>query len=837
MKKIIVVWIVCLVPLLIPAEETYKIDQWRVSVQGPAPAPVFSDQPGINGETFDPAARLQGVSLNPLTGTRQWQAVTPDSDGVATFPVGPDRLAVVKTQLKVNRWIEGKLHLKVNGLVTVFLDGNEIKSRAGTDFEPVHIDLKTDRGNHELLLKVITAGEKLQVHGSVTVKSEYADCGLTTVADARRFLTIHDILEGTRLDSASLSPSGRYVLIRGSQVFPGGKSLDWVRIHDLRSGRDRARFRSEKVPGMRWLPRSDHLSYTLDVEGATSIYLYDLETGREKEVARGLKDFSDYTWSPTGDFIIYSEYRTPKEDLALKRVYEVDDRLPYYRNRSFLYKIELESGQILQLTAGHRSAYLHDIRPDGKKILFSTSRDDYSEVPFSRQNLYQLDLATGKPETLWEDKLYDGYCQYSPDGRQLLVQGGPECFGEAGVNVSEGRIPNSYDGQLYLFEPGTGKAKALTRDFDPAVNSAHWHSDGNIYLTVTERDYQNLYRLRPDTGKLVQIEVAVEVIDRIDYARDVSRAVYSGTSIHSPAKLYALDLKKGHSRLLFFPQQKRFENILSGNSRIWNFVNRKGTTIHGRVYYPPGFDKEKKYPVIVNFYGGTSPIERSFGGRYPINIWAAQGYVVYVLQPSGATGFGQDFSALHVNGWGFDAIDDIIEGTEKFLKEHPQADAANVGCIGASYGGYTAMLIQTRTKLFKTAIAHAGISSITSYWGEGYWGYSYNTGAARGSYPWNRKDIYVENSPIYNADKFNNSILLLHGSADTNVPVGESWQYYAALKLLGKEVEMVLVDQQNHWILDYDKRIKWHHTIMSWFDKKLKDQPQHWEDMYPEKNF
>jgi dipeptidyl aminopeptidase/acylaminoacyl peptidase len=85
-----------------------------------------------------------------------------------------------------------------------------------------------------------------------------------------------------------------------------------------------------------------------------------------------------------------------------------------------------------------------------------------------------------------------------------------------------------------------------------------------------------------------------------------------------------------------------------------------------------------------------------------------------VLQPSGATGFGQDFSALHVNGWGFDAIDDIILGTKEFLATHNSADAENVGCIGASYGGYTTMLIQTRTNIFKTAISHAGISSITS---------------------------------------------------------------------------------------------------------------------------
>ncbi|HSH51026.1 MAG TPA: prolyl oligopeptidase family serine peptidase, partial [Bacteroidales bacterium] len=351
-----------------------------------------------------------------------------------------------------------------------------------------------------------------------------------------------------------------------------------------------------------------------------------------------------------------------------------------------------------------------------------------------------------------------------------------------------------------------------------------------------EKDYINLYKYNLKSKAFEKIELKVEVLSDFDIAKHKSVAVYSGTSISTPKKLYSLNLKKENSTLLAFPDKERFANIQFGKTKPWNFINKNSTTIYGRVYYPPNYDEHKKYPVIVNYYAGTSPIERSFGGRYPINNWAANGYIVYVLQPSGATGFGQDFSALHVNGWGFEAIDDIIAGTKKFLESHPSADAENVGCIGASYGGYTTMLIQTRTDIFKTAISHAGISSITSYWGEGYWGYTYNAGAAKNSYPWNRKDIYVENSPVYNADKFQNSILLLHGTDDTNVPVGESLQYYAALNLLGKDVEMVLVDGQDHWILDYDKRIKWHYTIISWFDKKLKDQPQQWNDLYPAKN-
>ena len=235
----------------------------------------------------------------------------------------------------------------------------------------------------------------------------------------------------------------------------------------------------------------------------------------------------------------------------------------------------------------------------------------------------------------------------------------------------------------------------------------------------------------------------------------------------------------------------------------------------------------------MNFYGGTTPITREFGGRYPKNLWAAQGYVVYVLQPSGAIGYGQDFSALHVNDWGFIVADEIIDGVRKFLSEHPFVDPRRLGCIGASYGGFMTMIIQTRTNLFSAAVAHAGISSISSYWGEGYSGYEYSAYASANSYPWNRKDIYINQSALFSADKITTPMLLLHGAEDTNVPPGESAQLFTALRILGREVEYIQILDQNHHIMTYNKRKIWTRTIMAWFDRWLKDQPEWWYYLYP----
>jgi dipeptidyl aminopeptidase/acylaminoacyl peptidase len=143
------------------------------------------------------------------------------------------------------------------------------------------------------------------------------------------------------------------------------------------------------------------------------------------------------------------------------------------------------------------------------------------------------------------------------------------------------------------------------------------------------------------------------------------------------------------------------------------------------------------------------------------------------------------------------------------------------------------MLLQTRTDMFAAAIAHAGISSISSYWGEGYWGFLYSAIATADSYPWSRKDLYVAQSPLFHADKISTPLLLLHGSVDTNVPPGESTQLFTALKLLGREVEYIQILDQDHHILTYNKRILWTKTILAWFDRWLKYEPEWWQFLYP----
>ncbi len=268
----------------------------------------------------------------------------------------------------------------------------------------------------------------------------------------------------------------------------------------------------------------------------------------------------------------------------------------------------------------------------------------------------------------------------------------------------------------------------------------------------------------------------------------------------------------------------------------WDYQYNKNTLIDGRYYLPANFDPKKKYPLIVYYYGGTTPVARSFGGRWPFNLYTSNGYVVYVPQPSGCIGYGQEFSARHQNNWGKITADEIIASTKAFVKAHPFIDPQKIGCMGASYGGFTTEYLTTRTNLFACAISHAGISSIAGYWGEGYWGYGYSTNASAYAFPWNRRDIYVDQSPLFQADKVKVPLLLIHGTKDVNVPTGQSIQLYTALKLLGKDAELVLVKNADHTVVDYQQRIIWNNTILAYFAKYLKEQPAWWEHLYKDIN-
>ena len=642
---------------------------------------------------------------------------------------------------------------------------------------------------------------------------------------AQRTITLDDFLNGERVSGVALSPKGSYVLEHFT-VTDGPKTQRHSIVKRLADGAQVARYDSVRVE---WMPRTEALL----LHRGDSLVRIDPVTDARTVLARNLPKRSRITMAPTEDYLILSRTKEGlKEDPDVFRVLEPDDRQPGWRDRTYLVKWDLATGDTLVLAKGRYSSYLEDISADGRKLLISSPRSRLEKRPTTVEAVLVMDAVTGKADTLLRDAPFLESKCFSPDGKQLLVRASPEAFDRIGEHIKPGQTSSMIFQVLYKVDIATGKVTPLTDRIPQSVHEFLWSpDDGQVYFLAEDRDYQTLFKLNPKTAKVEKLAMKEEMVTGFDVK--AGKVAYVGEGVSNSMRCWLLE--KGRSTLLEDSSAKLLEDIELGEVHDWNYTHSRGETIYGRYYLPPHFDPAKKYPMIVNYYGGCSPTGRNFESRYPHHLYAARGYVVYIVQPSGATGFGQEFAARHVNTWGEGGAEDIIEGVEKFCEAHPFVDKGRIGCIGASFGGFMSQYLVTKTDLFAAAISHAGISDITSYWGEGYWGYSYCEVSTANNYPWQAKaqEMILSQSPLFNADKVNTPILFLHGVSDTNVPVGESIQMFTALKLLGKDTAMVLVKDQDHHILEYTKRQKWQKTIFAWFAKYLKDDPSLWDEMYP----
>lgn len=720
-----------------------------------------------------------------------------------------------------------KATLSVEGLkqFRLFVDGEPV----GKGEEKNELVLVPS--THTIVLKYLSAKDRAD---SVRVSVETKDGKDMSVgeggASVKRAYSIYDVICAPNYSRVSLSPDGRYMIVRKTWVDRQGNSYSQNEVWNYVANKMESAWDEQ----IRWMPRSNKFFFTRkNAEGAMELVAVDPATGVRQTLASHLPE-GWFEMAPDEQTLIYTmESEGRKKDKDVYDVREPEDRQPGWRNRSQLACFSLATGILQPLTFGWHNVRLLDISADSRYILFMKTESRLTQRPTTLASVYRMDLSTLACELLVDKEGFLGGASFSPDGKKLLLVGSPEAFGGIGKNVDEGQTPSMIDTQLYLMTLADKSVKPLTRDFNPNVQDVEWsRSDGYIYFTAEDKDCINLFRLNPSTGQFVRLQVPEENIKSFSVASVARRLVFSGQSASNADRLYKVDTKTLKPALVDDLSGRELADVELGECKAWNFVNERGDTLCNRYYLPPHFDASKKYPMIVNYYGGCSPTTRMFQSRYPHHVYAAMGYVVLVVNPSGATGFGQKFSARHVDTAGEGVAEDIIASTEAFCKEHGFVNEKKIGCIGASYGGFMTQYLQTKTRLFAAAISHAGISDHTSYWGEGYWGYSYSEVSMANEYPWTNKHLYVDQSPLYNADKIHTPLLFVHGTADNNVPVGESIQLYTALKLLGRPTAMVLVDGQDHHITDFSKRLKWQDTIFAWFAKWLQDDGSWWTDMY-----
>ncbi len=784
--------------------------------------PIMFDSTDVNGKSFS----LFDALKTDRRSREVSQELSCDGDGWFSFAVAKGEMRVVNLGFKIVASDCSEAEFKVItpcDLKADFVNASSEKKSSAGDTLTLKADF--DKGVYNVSLSLLVNEDCNRL--KVICEGKGLVC---SPSSAKEPFSLETMLQGKHLYSVNLSPSGNYYLLVYSETDNKGKTKWTWQLKSTEE--DRLLYQGNNYFSISWLPKSDLLYYCGKKDGRNTMWVLNPETLTLEVLAQDFPEGQVKFLNNEQAFLIATKDKLNEQRGEVNRVLSPEDRIgDDWRERRDLWLYRLGNKALQRLTFSSHDVALHDVSADGNKALISLSYDDFTHRPFGYRRFFELDLRTLDVDTLFADAFVSDVRYF--DDNLLLVSASCEAFDGISAKVGKKQIPNMYHATLLAWDKASRTAKAILRDFDPSINSFEIKGDKVVMLT-TDKDSVNVYLMLPkENYRCEKINLPCDVVNDFTCTDNCKKALFIGQNYNKPKRLFSYC--DGKSSEILFPEKEKYDKVSLGEMYVWNNKTKNGL-IEGRYYLPDDFDSTKTYPMIVYYYGGTTPSDRSFESRYSPYLYTAEGYVVYVLNPSGTIGYGQEFAARHVNAWGKMTANDIIESVKAFCKSHAFVDKSKIGCIGASYGGFMTQYLISHSDIFAAAVSHAGISNITSYWGEGYWGYSYSAAASAGSYPWNSPELYTEQSPLFRADKINTPLLLLHGTSDTNVPIGESIQMYNALKILGKEVEFVRVNGENHGIMDYEKRLKWNKTIFAWFSKHLKGNSSLWDKMYPQSN-
>ena len=455
--------------------------------------------------------------------------------------------------------------------------------------------------------------------------------------------------------------------------------------------------------------------------------------------------------------------------------------------------------------------------PDSRFVVYVSKKKAGTDYAVSTNtDLYSYEVATGKTTNLTSDNAgYDTHPLYSAQGTLAWL--------------SMKRDGYEADKNDIVVRNGTSTTN-LTAAWDGSVNSFIWSQDGKkIFFTAPIDGTIQIFEV--DNPGLTKKMPVIKQITKGDFdvtgivGQNVNTLVVSRTDMNHAAELFAVDLSTASFTALTHINDDVYKTLsLSKTER------RYVTTTDGRkmlvwVIYPPGFDASKKYPALLYCQGGPqSSLTQFYSFRWNFQLMAANGYIIVAPARRGMPGFGVSWNEEISKDWGGQVMDDYLSAIDDVSKEI-FVDKARVGCVGASYGGYSAYyLAGIHNNRFKTFISHDGVFNTKSMYGttEELFFVNWDFG---GPY-WdktNKKalDTYSKYDPSSLVDKWNTPILILHGGKDFRVPLGQGLEAFQAAQLRGIKSKLVYLPDENHWVLHAQNALVWQNEFFKWLKETL----------------
>jgi dipeptidyl aminopeptidase/acylaminoacyl peptidase len=453
--------------------------------------------------------------------------------------------------------------------------------------------------------------------------------------------------------------------------------------------------------------------------------------------------------------------------------------------------------------------------PDSKTVAYTSRKKQGKEYATSTNtDIYLYNLATGKTENISAvNKGYDVNPIFSPDGKSIAWSS----MEHDGYESDKKR--------LMVYDLNTKQQKDYSTSFDQDVDFMTWNTDGkSIYLVSDIKATDEIFKLNLADGKFNRVTDGIHNYLTVTPTKS-GKLIATLVSMSKPAEIYSVDPNTGKDT-----QIRSVNNTLLGQLKMGKVEKRWIKTTDNKqmltwVIYPPNFDSTKKYPTILYCEGGPqSTVSQFWSFRWNFQMMAANGYIIVAPNRRGLPGFGKEWNEQISGDYGGQNMKDYLSAIDEVSKE-PFVDKNKLGCVGASYGGFSVYwLAGHHNKRFKAFIAHDGIYNLEAQYDqtEEVWFANWDLG---GPY-WDKKNIVAQRSYATSPHRFvqnwDTPILVIHGEQDFRIPVTQGMSAFNAAKLRGIPARFLYFPDENHWVLQPQDGILWQRIFRDWLDKYLK---------------
>ena len=588
----------------------------------------------------------------------------------------------------------------------------------------------------------------------------------------------------------------------------------------------------------KWINNATAIAFLRSVDGTSQLFSVNAEGGAATQLTKFDHNINAFWVSPDNSQLLYStQVQVEKTTLDRypsmgKAKVRIIDSLMY---RHWSYWVDGKYSHLfLTKFEGDKTTRGRDIMEgepwdsplapyfddadvawaaDSKSIFYTSKKSTGREyATTTNSNIYRYQLANGSTEVLTaSNKGYDKLPVVSPDGTKLLWQ----------RMVTPGY--ESDRARLMCMDLTDGSVAELMAAYDQNADAFSWTPDGKSVCVISgQRGTKQLFLLDVATRTLTQVTKgqydinwaapieAGYLVQRTQLNKGPELYTYTNGAFHPftdiNGDIYAsIDLSE---------VQERWINTTNGEKMLtW-------------VVLPPNFDSTKKYPAVLYCQGGPqSTVSQFWSYRWNLQLMASQGYVVVCPNRHGVPSFGQAWNHQISGDYSGQNIKDYLSAIDEVSRE-PWVDASRLGCVGASYGGYSVYyLAGVHQGRFKAFVAHNGMFNLESFYAstEEVFFPNYDLGGAY----WDKRNAVAQrsyaNSPHKLVEKWDTPILIIVGERDFRIPYTEGLQAFDAAQLQGVPARLLVYPEETHFVSRPQNSIIWHHEFFGWLDRWLKN--------------